>query len=143
MGAWGTGNFENDAAADWLGDLVESNDFSQIEKTIRRVIGSTGFIAKLTGRAAPKYVDADMASNALAAAEIVAALRGNPADGLSKDALKFVSKFTGRESSELAALARKAIERISSDSELAELWKESGELEIWKNEITSVRSRLP
>ena len=42
MGAWGTGNFANDSALDWVADLDEQQDgLAYIEQTLRFVLEET------------------------------------------------------------------------------------------------------
>ena len=65
-GAWDTGPFDNDDALDWVWELSESNDLAVIEATLESAANSSG------------YLEAPTASMAIAAAEVVAALRGNP-----------------------------------------------------------------
>ncbi len=69
MGAWGPGNFENDAAQDWLYDFGE-NDFRLIDRTL------AGVAAMIEA----DELDAWEAQEVLAAAECVAAAAGFPPD---------------------------------------------------------------
>ncbi|MGC1647047.1 MAG: DUF4259 domain-containing protein, partial [Candidatus Sulfotelmatobacter sp.] len=68
MGAWGSGSFENDDAANWIGKLgtITPED-----------------LTKVLVQAAddPAYLEAPAASAAVAAGEVVAALNGAPAEG--------------------------------------------------------------
>jgi len=38
MGAWGTGNFDNDTALDWVYDLEDREDLSLVVDTIDAVL---------------------------------------------------------------------------------------------------------
>src|SRR5437762_4290319 len=67
MGAWGSGIFENDTACDFAADVAESTGPALLEKALDRVIAVGG-----------DYLEAPDAVEALAAADIVAHLRGNP-----------------------------------------------------------------
>ena len=70
MGAFGAGNFENDDAGDWLGELTESEDLSLVRETLAEV-----------ARSGVRQVEAPACSRALAAAEAVAAINlHQPAD---------------------------------------------------------------
>jgi Domain of unknown function (DUF4259) len=76
MGAWGVGSFDNDDAADWLNDqLRRSADLRPIQTALDAVaqLDPTG------------YLEAPEASAAVAAAEVVAALAGDPAANLPSD----------------------------------------------------------
>ena len=66
MGTWGTGSFENDDAADFMIDVLDSGDLSLIREALDNVLTST------------EYVEAPDATLAIVAAEIVAAARGRP-----------------------------------------------------------------
>ena len=76
MGAWGFGTFENDDAGDWLFDLEETNDLSLIEQTLTLE---------------DDYIEAPDGCNALAAAEIVAALMGKTRGCLPENATKWIN----------------------------------------------------
>ena len=66
MGTWGIGSFENDDAADFMIDALESGDLSLLGEVFDNVLTST------------EYVEASDATVAIAAAEIVAAALGRP-----------------------------------------------------------------
>ena len=38
MGAWGSGNFENDDAMDWVADLEETRNLKLVKQTLREVL---------------------------------------------------------------------------------------------------------
>ena len=78
MGAWGTGNFENDTALDWVWDLKTATNLKLIEQAVSDALGASDFL------------DADLGCTCLAAAEVVAALRGNPGEGLPEDVSAWV-----------------------------------------------------
>jgi hypothetical protein len=142
MGAWGFNSFENDAAADWLGDLRESGDSGLIRNSLQAVFPKPpGFLGKLMGKRS-SYLDADGASAALVAAEVVAALRGKPHAKLPPEVEKFVADNDQAASTALSALAFKAVQRIRAESELCELWQESEDFELWQAELESLEQRL-
>lgn len=66
MGAWGEGAFENDTACDWAYQHEECDGLSVIEAAIDAVFD-----------AGSDYLDEEASSNALAACEVVARLKGN------------------------------------------------------------------
>ena len=66
MGAWGNNTFENDTACDWGYTLEEAADLAPVEAAIAAVLDADG-----------RYIDADAASEALAACEVIARLKGN------------------------------------------------------------------
>ena len=67
MGAWDATSFGNDTACDWLADFTESDDFSAVEAALQAVLDTGG-----------EYLDSDEAVQGIAAAEVVAWLRGRP-----------------------------------------------------------------
>jgi hypothetical protein len=131
MGAWGFGPFENDDASDWIYELEESTDLSVITPALRTVTGIGG-----------DYLEASDASNALAAAEVVAALLRHPAAELPVEVQAWVDKHLGVDVSSLVPAAKAAIQRIRTDSELKELWDESEDAAKWYATLDDLSSRL-
>jgi hypothetical protein len=72
MGAWGSDSFENDDAADWVADFCDAPDPAVIVKALSAV-------ADLD---ASQYLEAPDCSVGIAAAEVVAALKGAPNSNL-------------------------------------------------------------
>lgn len=89
MGAWGTGIFENDDVLDWKADLLDSDGIDLIEETIEEVLEE-------------EYIESDLASNALGAIEILAALQGNPGKEIlnnqssTEDLYDWIDKHKGK-----------------------------------------------
>ena len=130
MGAWGVGSFENDDAGDWAWELAEAEDTSILDQAFSIINDTDG------------YIEAPDCSIALAAAEVVAALRGRPASELPEDVTKYVARLGTPPSANLVAAALLALERIKTNSELRELWDESGNSAEWLNEIAHLEARL-
>jgi hypothetical protein len=131
MGAWGTGNFDNDEALDWLYLLSEAPDLLLLQTTLEAVTGSE-----------EDYLDATDCAQALAAAEIIAALAGHPPEELPEEAAGWLD---GRPAppDDLKMLALIAIEAVAGeDSELRELWEESDEFEEWQAVLNDLTARL-
>jgi len=74
MGAWGPGVFENDDACDWVFELVESEQLSAVDCALDATL-----------EADEDLIDASPSCNALAAAEVVAALAGRRGKGLTEE----------------------------------------------------------
>jgi len=132
MGAWGTGNFDNDAALDWVFDLEEVNDLSLIEKTIDAVFDDD-------------YIESDIGCEALVAIEAIARLIGNfgKDNSYAEDLDSWVKSHNLDVNNELVVRGKKALDLIVSEkSELYELWKETEDFDAWKNEIDDLRARL-
>src|ERR1019366_2156122 len=111
MGASGVGHFENDAAADWLLDL-ESEGIDAVHAALCRAIE-------------PESLDANEASEALAAAAVVAAARDGSHTGLPRMAVAWLEGHQQEVTQDDMDQAARAVTRIASDSELSELWREA------------------
>lgn len=101
MGAWGFGPFENDDALDWAQSFVESEDGLSGGQTdepgkIDLIVGPLALAAggmededdedgdgESEEGEGGDYVEADLASHAIAAAEVIAAVRGKSHPDLS------------------------------------------------------------
>ena len=134
MGAWGAGNFDNDAALDWLADLERSGGARHLRHALERISDNDG------------YIDADEACGALAAAELVAALLGQPLAVLPPPAaewLKNPGENAGTAARELQPLALVAVNRVRTISELRELWEESKKHTAeWTRALDELEHRL-
>jgi hypothetical protein len=128
MGAWGCGNWENDDAGDWVYKLEESTGTDVVKQTL----------SKITAQA--DYLESPDCCEALAAAEVVAALKGAPGKDLPEEVQKWVSR--NKFSPELLTLAVQAVTRIKSDSELKELWEESESTSDWLKAVNDLEARL-
>ena len=133
MGAWGSGSFENDDARDFLADATGSGDLSLIREVLDNVLTST------------EYVEAPDASQAIVAAEMIAAALGRPSLAvLAEDEVsRWLALARPTVDGELAADAREALTRIlAPNSELRELWQESGDFPEWQAAVTELRQQL-
>lgn len=143
MGAWGCNAFENDTAADWLADLPQDGIGRHVEDALQAALPSPlALMQKLAGKPVEEYLDADVACNALVAAELVAAWNGN-AHAALPDAVKALLKDQAAGfNRDLAELARMAVARIGQASELRELWEETDEFSVWQQELAHLLRRL-
>lgn len=130
MGAWAAGSFDNDDAGDWVWELPDAEDISVLEEAFSRVIECDG------------YLEAPDCSVAIAAAEVVAALRQRPGNELPEQIGAFVSRIASPPSPALVALALRALERVKRKSELQELWDESDSRAEWHQAVTELEGRL-
>jgi uncharacterized protein DUF4259 len=135
MGAWGTDHFANDDAMEWIGDLESVTDASVLRAAFEPVLG------------AGDYIDAPVGSVTLAAAEVVAALRGSPHAGLPPAVVEWVEAFGVFDEPSLLDDARKAVRIVGEDGERSELWQlwdeaapeDSG---AWRREVADLQARL-
>lgn len=130
MGAWGTGSFENDDALDWVAGIEGFDGLSTVRAKLKQVAGATGDL------------ESPDACQAIAAAEVVAAVSGQPGASPPEP----VQKLMDVQVTILQAdrdLAREALDRIlAAPSELAELWAESDENDAWQAAMAELRGRL-
>jgi hypothetical protein len=127
LGAWGTGSFENDDAVAWVAGLGAV--------TAEELMG-------ILARAAddPEYLEAGPARIAVAAGEVVAALNGFGAEGAPAGILEWAGKHVG--SSELNAVAGRALERVRRNSEVKDLWMEADGLNEWVAVMRELQGRV-
>jgi len=130
MGAWGTGCFENDDAMDWIWDLDDAEDTTLLKDILSGCIESKDYLEVTDG------------SIVIAAAGVVAALNGQPDDELPDGVTAYVEKIDAEPAAELKTLAAKAVKKIAGDSELKEVWEESGNADEWLKAIASLQKRL-
>lgn len=130
MGAWGYGNLENDTVLDWVADLLETEDTSLITESIEMVLDDSA------------YLDADTATIAIGAIEILAALHDKPgAEEYDEELAEWIGEHKGQ-GTNLLRQARDALDKILSDSELKDLWEESDDFENWVTTINALKNRL-
>ena len=137
MGAWGAGSFENDAALDWAGGIRSVEDVS--EPFVRLKTFTDGH-----PDGGEAHIEADFASELIAAAETVAMLMGRKIPAFPED-LAATMANAGAPADLLFHQARNAVLCVLRNSELAELWQETveeGEVNEWHVEITALVERL-
>ena len=132
MGAWGAGSFENDDAADWLADFCG-------EPSGGRIANALSTVAEM---GVGEYLEAPECSVGLAAAEVVAALKGLPHPDLPEQVRECVTGLKIGAAPEMVSLASRAVERIKTDSELKELWDESEDPGEWYAAVGDLAARL-
>jgi Domain of unknown function (DUF4259) len=136
MGTWGTGAFENDAAADWAWQIEDAASGLQAVDTISSALRA------VLDLPAGEASDADVASCGLAAAEVVAAALGRPSNELPDGVDAWIAIHGEAIPRSLSEIARRAVERVNENSELTELWNESGQSQEWLDGIAGLKARL-
>lgn len=157
MGAWGLGPFDNDTAADLADDLADDlGDPALVVEQLTEVLAEAGDTPP------DEPLDADLGAEALAAAEVVAALAGHPGEALAAaelaegdqepPSLDVLANWCRGEQGAgaldgapgLPRLALRAVVRVMADgSELAELWDEAPEQgRAWREVTAGLRARL-
>jgi hypothetical protein len=128
MGSWGVNFYENDDALDWLEEAKEEGS-SFILKTLKNILEAD-------------YLEAPECVNALAAAEVIATVKGNPVDCLPSDIKEGILESDYSFSKKDAETALKALEKILKDSELKELWEETESFQDWLLSLDDLKKRL-
>jgi Domain of unknown function (DUF4259) len=121
MGAWGCGVFENDTALDW------ANRFSRSPS--RRALSEPWYLVSRSGHAGD-----DQGIEALAAAEVLAAMAGKPSPVLPAALERWAAENRLEPlvpDMQLAAEAIQAIQHVSDYSELKDLFEGGGCLDEW------------
>jgi hypothetical protein len=127
MPGWGTRSFENEDAQDWLKQMktLSLNDLQQI----------------FTAVDPASYLDAPAASVVVAAAEVIAALKGAPPDPLPREIQEWLSHPPSLPA-DLSELARCAVSQVRFSSELKDLWLEADGLNEWSTGLRDLEQRL-
>jgi hypothetical protein len=128
MGAWGTGAFDNDDAADWVYQL-DSDGIDAVDAALGDAFEADDHTQPLD-------------TNAIAAAEVVAAALGRPAADLPESVAILVTGLGSRVTPELIDQARAVTARVLASSEIGELWDESDEGPAWRAAVQDLIRRL-
>lgn len=129
MGAWGEEVFENDSAEEWGEQLTSQNGTAFVLRPLRSIAKTrVGLV-----------LEADSCACALAAAEVIAAAQGYPCRGLPEEINEWLAKKVFVPGTEEVQLARDAVARIASGSELKELWDDD---RAWSTGLKKLLERL-
>jgi len=129
MVGWGTGSFENEDAQDFLGRL-KSLGIDDLRRILARAADERG------------YPEAPESSVAIAVAELIAALRGAPAQTVPREIELWVGKTRDCSPPELTELARRAVNKVRTNSELKDLWLQAEGLNEWSAGLRNLEQRL-
>lgn len=132
MGAWGTGPFENDGAADFL-DILQSSPGRSVAQCLRKIVNAPP----------GSYIEVDVGSAGWACCELVALSFGfGDTSELVDLVINVVDRLRPRE--ELRQLAIDALPRIADPehSELAELWHEGDLKGTFDGQMADLGERL-
>ncbi|MCW1841022.1 DUF4259 domain-containing protein [Prosthecomicrobium hirschii] len=131
MGTWGPHAFENASALDLIAEVADGGGLARLEEAIDRILAATDDL------------DASDAEAGLAAGAILAVMAGR-GDGseVPEDLAGWLAE-AGTAPPALLAKARKAAARtLAEGSELAELWNEGPDAEIWRDAVNDLIERL-
>ncbi len=131
MGAWGTGTFDNDDAADWVYELLGSADLTPAREALAAPMDSDGWLEIPEG------------ARAVAAAATVAAGFDGDVRGLPDEVVEWLEYHPDASTLADARLAIDSLERVASvESELREVWLEAPNGPAWVEEIARLAYRL-
>ena len=134
MGTWGTGWFDNDSAADFLGDLEDEAPDDRTDLLVDRL----RTVADASG-----YLEGPEADEGLAAAALVA-VAGGGADAATVASGVELPGDLPRPDAATLTLARAAVTRLAEpeDNEWLELWDEAGERERALGRLAGLQEQL-
>ena len=128
-------SFENDDAADWVHALEEQG---------ADLIGETLNAVLVEGDPDDEcHPEAAASCEALAAAELVVGAHTGDTSRLSAPAQAVLQKMSdGIATTIYLRLARRAVERVRTRSELRELWAETDDFEGWTRDVDQLVDAL-
>lgn len=134
MPGWGTGSFENEDAQSFLGRL-NSLGIDDLRPILARAADQED------------YLEVPEGSMAVAAAEVVATLVAAANDETASSATPrqisdWIRKSKSGAPPDLVDLARRAVERVRTNSELKDLWLEAEGLNDWSAALRDLEGRL-
>ncbi len=129
MGVWSSGPFDNDDAADFMMELEASPSWGVLRDVFKAV-----FVHE-------DYVELAEGARAYAAAALVTVAIGK--SDISAQDYHMIIEDMGAMPEDLPALARSAMKRISTgDSEIRELYLDSGSYSEWAETIAAIEKAL-
>ena len=131
-GAWDVGAFDNDDALDYVYELQEYDTY----KVLWMPLGKACLAAD--------YIDAMVGAQAIASAEVIAAILGNPVENLPDEVQAIAAAYDGEPDTKLVGSAKACVSRVldTDVSELAQLWQEVGDYDVWRESTTDLLRRL-
>ena len=130
MSDWGPGIFENDDAMDWVYDLSDFETLSRVSNTLDVIVKNKN-----------DHSDVTDCHIALAAAEVIAAMRGDATTELPEELEEWIGDEV-LENDELRAKAEEAVEGILKDSGLKDEWEKTSNYSRWRSIVTDLYRRL-
>ena len=130
LGAWDSGPFEIDDGAEFVAQLCAAPNWGTVREALQAALR-------------PDYLEAQLASEAVAAAAVVAAAYSGDNSLAPSAGRGLVESPWVPAPVELRVLAAEALPRIAEQSELAELWNESEDGGVrWIESLSAIGARL-
>lgn len=133
MSTWDYFNFDNDAAADFAESFRSSPNEAMLYEALATAAEDEG------------HLEADEASEALVAAELVAAILGKPADTFPLGLLPAIKHLdAAADSEDLRELAEQAVTAILEKSVLQQQWAQASpnDYASWQQQQHDLLARL-
>ena len=133
MGTWSHEPFGNDSACDWAYELEGKKEYAIVAQAIRAAVGGDDDL------------DADVAVEAIAAAEVLAKAlgRGTQSDAYTEEVDAWLKSVKSPPPAELVAQARVALDlTLAPGSELRELWEEGDGFTRWEQSVQALKAAL-
>lgn len=131
MGVWGFKNFENDDALDWAAELVEQSDKHLVICALKEIVNNDD------------YLEVPECCEGLCAVNIIACIKDNQFAGLPKEVIDWLQEVGDLEFNDADInLAKDALNRIMTESELKELWEETDDFEEWMEYLDGISDCL-
>ena len=136
MGVWSIDGFASDEALDWIQGLDPEAGVEPVVRTLRAAAESPD----------PR-LDAARSQVTLAAAELVAAVYGQPHPALPESARRWLAAQhtpPARRADEIETLtlATRALDLVVTSSVLAEIWSQQDDHARWQGALDDLRMRL-
>ena len=168
MGAWGAGSFDNDTALDYLDGLADAGEGVGDDDEPGKIALILGPLAMVDSASTDMddmpeeddeeggYLDASLACDAVAAAEVLAAIYGKPHKEFASDDDELSSAIIGKWAKSKGAkekqltdnsareLAIRAVAKIRDAGELHDLWAdaEPADKKAWQAAMSDLLARL-
>jgi len=132
MGAWGINNFESDESYDFTDDMFEKGIFH-----LPLVLKNFAELGE------DEYLEAHVCTYALITCECLAFLLGNKSIDFPEDIAEWLTENNKLVlSDDVIENARICVDKICKESELKQLWEETGEIEDWFEVQNGLKKRL-
>jgi hypothetical protein len=129
MSTWSYYNFDNDPAADFSTKFRDTHSLGLLTEALADISSA-------------QTIEAEAGQEALAAAEIVAALLGKPGRDLPLDLLPITVQLTPEETTTYRALAREAVQAVAKRSALQAHWSQGDNAKDWQQLQKELLARL-
>jgi len=130
MSTWDYYNFDNDAAADFAEDFRSTPNEATLYEALATAAEEEG------------HLELVEASQALAAAEIVAGILGKPAEDIPPGLLPAIVRLDAGDTEDLRELAEQAVTAVLERSELQQQWAARSDYANWEQLQQNLLTRL-